>query len=342
MKSTLRKFGWLACVGLSFWATVPAFGIDLFVNNRVGNDRYAGTSPTLDAGLDGPFRTLDGAWQQVKPGDRIILMPTDSPYRVDAVLSGVRVQGRPNFPIILEGNGVELVGTIPIAPEDWRYFRRGAYVLEGPFQGQRPIMIGGRPAQKVESSPWGNLPELSPGQYLYWRGTTVFQADPMKSISDYPLEQNQLRFGLLLERVSHITVRNLRVRGYSHDGVQVRGPAKGIVFERCLFADNGRAGVSLYNNAEVQFTGCFIEGNVRAGVLNDNFSQLKLESTAVQATPTDVVTDDTSRLTITGTAPPPLDNGPFVYPAPRPGQSEPNAPAEGQPAKENPGFFDPN
>lgn len=343
MQDRVWRSGVFAWLGVSLLFSLPVAAADLFVNNRVGNDAFSGASPVLDSAGNGPVRTLRGAWERVRPGDRIVLLPTDSPYHDEIVFSGVRVQGYPNFPIILEGNGVELVGTEAIPPEDWRYFRRGAYVLEGPFQGQRPLMLGGQPAERVDASPWGNLPDLSPGQYVYWRGTTVFQADPSKGILDYPLERSNLRFGLLLERVSHLTVRNLRVRGFSQDGIQIRGPAKGVTFERCLIADNGRAGVSLYNNADVRFMGCFVEGNGRAGVLNDNFSQLQLEGCSVQSTPTAVATDGTSRVRIKGGTPEPLESGPFVFPAPRPGRTQTIVPSDKrEPNKERPGFFDPN
>src|SRR5688572_25461803 len=93
---------------------------DLFVNNRVGNNADDGARAVAQDG-SGPLRTLHRALRLVEPGDRIVLGNTGQPYRDMISLCDVNQRGYADQPLVIDGNGATLDGTVVAAPGAWRY-----------------------------------------------------------------------------------------------------------------------------------------------------------------------------------------------------------------------------
>jgi hypothetical protein len=330
-------------LSLVLLAGSQAQAIDIFVNNRSGRDVKIGSGPVFDGNLYEPLLTIQAAVLRALPGDRIVLMPTDLPYREMVVIPGSRTQGAPVAPIIFEGNGCTIDGTLPISWDYWKPLGARRFAFEGAFLGRRQLFLDGKLLRPANLASWGSLPELEPESYVYWQGRLVFRTAPDRWIDEYPLALSEIRCGLFIHRASHIVVRNLNIIGCYQDGMQIRGPLEGVRIENCRFAANGRSGLSIINNAEVTLADSFLENNVVAGIINEEFSKLNVVSSALTENPVPAKVDGTSRQDQSGGAPAPLQPGPFVLP---PGAYAPPPPAP--PAEEaapvapekKPSFFD--
>jgi hypothetical protein len=290
----------------------PVLAADLYVNNTNGSDSLNGRVPYHIGGRIGPLQTMREALRRVVPGQRIVMVPTPRPYTEDVVVSGSRVRGMRRYPIVIEGNGVEWIGTKPLDVGEFRYLGENLYESGGPTRTGALVRIGDRPAARSAGDRWGVRPELAPNQYALWRGNILFRVEPGKKIEDYSLAETKTGCGMLIHRASHVVVRNVRFRGFRHDAVQVRGPVEGVRFENCRLAECGRAGVASYTNARVELTGCFLEDNLSAGAIGNNYSNVRLVSCKVSGTKTPLLPDSTSVVEATGSEPAPLAPGPFV------------------------------
>jgi hypothetical protein len=310
------RLTWFTCfVFATFWAGSIGLADDLFVHNRTGHDGYTGLVPRYLEGTNGPLRTIQGAILRANPGDRIVLLPTGEPYHEEVVIHGGRARGWERFPIIIEGNGVELVGSRPLDAGTWEYLGNGLYQTICLPRVVGVLSFGGAHLERMVHPMWStDRPEPAVGQYAHWRGSYLFRVDATRRISDYALMESRLNCGLLVFRAPNLVIRNLRVRGFRLDAVQVRGPVQSVRFENCLFADNGRAGVSLLTNSRVELSNCFLENNVQLGALSQNFSALELKSCTIAGSPNDARSDSTSRLNRTGGQASPLPAGPLVIP----------------------------
>jgi hypothetical protein len=67
---------------LSLCLAESTFGRDIFVDNRNGDDRRNGSTPTSEGAFTGPVRTIAKAVRLCSGGgDRIILINSGEPYR---------------------------------------------------------------------------------------------------------------------------------------------------------------------------------------------------------------------------------------------------------------------
>src|SRR5215204_4657585 len=113
-----------------FATTVAAPARDIYVDNSTGDDRYRGQSLQVYGG-QGPLRSLQKAVRIARPGDRIIVNPTNIPFREEVVINGVdRENPTAGFPIVIEGNGATLDGLVPIDPMLARPLGAGLFQFE--------------------------------------------------------------------------------------------------------------------------------------------------------------------------------------------------------------------
>lgn len=297
----------LLCHARSGW-TQPY----IYVHNHFGRDTFNGSSAVPTFSADGPVRTIQRGLNLVKPGGAVIVLPSGEPYREELVFDGKRLQGRTSDPIYLEGNGVELRGDQPVDALTWAFVGDGVYRLEEPLLTYTMLLQHDKALPRATGVYWNDLPNLAPESFGIWRGQVVFRAADRKFIHQHPLSIARLRCGLLLDRADKIVVRNLHVRGFALDGVQVRGPVTQVYFRDCRFADNGRGGVSAYSNAQVVLDNCFLESNAEADGLARAGARLRLQN--CQASEKRLDADKLSAIFRAGADPRPLEPGPFVIP----------------------------
>lgn len=298
---------WL--LGSSF----SAQAMDIYVHNQIGSDANRGVSAVVRGVGDGPVRTIAAALRRVPRGGRIVVLPSPVPYRESIHINGTVNQGYQDSPLIIEGNGVELLGDRPIEHTEWNYVRSGTFRLSRPDATTGVLFLGGK---RVPFDPSVNAGQLnpSPESYAIFRGSYYFNLPAGKGIRDYPLSESLLDSGVFIHRASHVVVRNFRIRGFSLDAVQVRGPVEGIRIQNCLLADSGRAGVSGYTLSDVELENCFLENNTKIGALAENTSTLYLKSCLVTGSPQELVFSQRSDIRKSGGDPEPLQSGPFLVP----------------------------
>ncbi|HVJ83828.1 MAG TPA: right-handed parallel beta-helix repeat-containing protein [Planctomycetia bacterium] len=299
----MRRIGiWLAVVAVAS----PAPGRDIFVNNVGGSDTLDGGSHMVETGNHGPVRTLRKAMLIADPGDVIRIIPGAEPIREEIAISGGRQRGgTARYPIVIEGNGAVIDGAAPIEVEQFDRLAPQTYRLigeEGPIHTGGHLFVDGARANR------GRLGSLAANEFAISSGRYVFKTEPKKSIEDYSFAAGRRTAGLVLYRTNYWIIRGLTFRNFAGDGAQVRGPAEGIAFEHCRFENNGRAGLAVQVNSKAEVRDCYVEHNVRAGVLGKAISSVTLERVKITGSAESVALDETRVREIPGDprpAPPP-------------------------------------
>lgn len=293
----------------------PAWGGDvLFVNNRAGYDGYDGRSAyMLGHGL-GPVRSVQTALRRARPGDTIVLLPTGYPYTEPIAVPARSSLGQAKYPITIEGNGVELVGYRAIPTDHWQHVSGGVYRLRRPFAPTGVITSLAGTITREPCELWGPPPTLERGKYAFWQGHFYVKPARPLDLESHALAESAQNAGIIVDRTSHVIIRNFRIRGFRHDAIQVIGPASGVRIENCLLAESGRAGLSVRTNASVELIGSFVTDNAKAGVLVDNVANLRLDRVSIDGNAERARVEATARLEDLGGTPEPLADGPFLLP----------------------------
>lgn len=295
MPNRIGGIGWSSRV-LAVVLALPvlADGVTHYVDNQIGRDVFSGRTPVYAGHNEGPFRTLQRALDLVLPGDSIVLMPTGQPYREQATLDGRR-GGLPNFPILIEGNGQELVGLEPIASERWEYLQQGVYRLDGMSWPVGPLWLDGAPSRR-RVLPANASPTALANQENAWLEGALFLRLP-KSVDPrrMRIEESRRRGGLILHRASHVIVRRLKLTSFAVDAAQVHGPAHHVRFDECLFQGSERAGLTAMTNVDLEINRCQFRDNRGQGLRIENFSEARGDQVDIVGSPEERFVDDTSK-----------------------------------------------
>ncbi len=73
------------------------------------------------------------------------------------MIDGRVTQGRPQLPILIEGNGNSLVGTVALQGHGWEYQRDNVYKLDRQVFGQTNVWVAGQPLPRVEGADWTSM-----------------------------------------------------------------------------------------------------------------------------------------------------------------------------------------
>src|SRR5437867_2250291 len=132
---------------------------DIFVDNRLGDDRRDGTTPVI-VGETGPCRSIAKALRIARPEDRIVLANTGRPYRESITLEGAKHSGTSRYPFTLYGNGAVLDGTVPLAGATWEYVGGQIFHTRPPHMSYQQLFLNDLPA--VRTQPPANVrPQLA-------------------------------------------------------------------------------------------------------------------------------------------------------------------------------------
>jgi hypothetical protein len=312
----------LAILTALFAATVTASARDIHVDNSIGDDRYRGQSLQVYGG-QGPLRSLQKAVRIAKPGDRIIVNPTNVPFREEVVINGVeRENPTADFPVVIEGNGATLDGLVPIDPMLARPLVAGLFQFEtdlGPSHTSDILFVDGAPAPRGAGR-WANgMPMLQPGEFAPWNGWLCYQVARGDVIDRHAFAVSRLNVGLTIYRSNHWIVRNLSFRGYRLDGIRIHGPVEGLQFQFCRFLSNGRAGLASYGLADAGISDSEAIGNGKAGIVSRNFARFGLIRVRTAGSPTLIDADPSTTIRVTAGDPqPPPDPGRPVRPIAEP------------------------
>jgi hypothetical protein len=252
---------------------------DIYVDNRLGRDSNTGRSPVPYGVDEGPLHSVTLALRMAAPGERVVMLPTGVPYSESIRVDGRFTNGAEGAPIVLEGNGNEVSGFMPIPDDGWEWVGDSLWKSRARYRRGANLTVDGEklPLEVRDLPP--SPSSVKEGTAVSHRGHYLLSM-PGRMPGRAKIAVEQLPAGVFIHRANHIIIRNLLVRGFAVDGVQVRGPAKGIQVENCRITENNRAGISGRNNAVVRLDRASITGN-GVGVERNGFSKLLLLDVAL-------------------------------------------------------------
>jgi hypothetical protein len=233
---------------------------DLVVDNVNGNDAQNDRGKVPGPASFGPYRTIERALLGASPGDRIILTNTGEPYRECIALMGPQHSGSPGAPFEIVGNGATLDGTLAPLPQNWREVGRGIWQLHPSPPGYGLLIQDGNvlPEQVIDGV---DLTELRPLHWTRSGANIFFRTEENRGPFDYPLDVTSLSTGITLYDVEHVTIRDLTVRGYRLDGINVHSRSREIAILDVTTRHNGRAGLTIAGDCQARIGASLSEAN---------------------------------------------------------------------------------
>lgn len=248
---------------------------DIFVSNVAGDDRHNGRAIQAALPGGGPVRTLAKALRLAAAGDRIVIQNTGQPYREAVSLIGNRHGGSLRGPLVIEGNGATMDGSVPIADDAWSPLSDDVFTCRPARLGQQQLFLDGRAArQRPAVRESANPPTLAPLEWCFWRGQILFKVEPGRMPGDYLPACCGLQTGITLYYVNDVLIRDLVVRGFNVDGVAVHDVVSETRLERVSSQDNGLAGFSVRGASWVELDACSAAGNGQAQLRIEDFARV--------------------------------------------------------------------
>ncbi|MGA2069208.1 MAG: right-handed parallel beta-helix repeat-containing protein [Thermoguttaceae bacterium] len=255
----------------------PAGGRDLYVDNRGGDDQLTGTQPRSRPDGSGPLRTLTRALHLAGPGDHIRLADSGVPYRESISLVGNRLSGTPLGPLVLDGNGAVLDGSLPVPADQWVFYRDNRFRFRPPRIEFYQLFLDSRPAVRVFAPAASDSPpKLQPRQWCAHQGAIYFAVEPSKLPADYALRYACLPTGITLYHVDYVVIRDLTIQGFQIDGLSAANTARRITLKAVTSTGNGRSGLAVGGASQVDVDGCLLRGNGTAQLLTLPYSEVHL------------------------------------------------------------------
>ncbi len=250
------------------------FGRDIFVNARAGSDELPGSE-------EAPIRTIAKALTMAEAGDRIVLSQKGGPYRESVTLFGRSHSGKPDFPLVIEGNGAVLEGREPLPPEIWEHVDGDLFrfrPLDAPVDWTHFRLFNGDVMlTKIEvPTDVTKLPELDENTWCFVQGTVYFRAERTKNPlfrKDYELSWTQRMVGISLIQVRDVRIHDLVVQGFQRDGIAAANGARNVVLDGIECRQNGRSGLMIGGASRISAGFCRFENNAATQVLTLPYSQ---------------------------------------------------------------------
>ena len=258
---------------------------DLYVNNVTGDDRASGRSAEVTA-ANRPLRTISRALRLVNPGGRIILAKTDEPYREMISLSDAGQRGYSDQPLVIQGNGATLDGTVTAALGAWKHERDGIFAMRPRRLTYQQLFLNGEPLRHVRSAGKSDSAlSLQPLEWTLRPNRVLFCIEEGRVPDQYNLRHCGLQTGITLYNTQHVRIEDLVVQGFQQDGINAHELVNDCQLVRVECRANGRSGISVGGVSQVEITesSCYDNGSV----------QLRLEGQAeVTAQQSDFARDD--------------------------------------------------
>jgi len=284
----MGEMRWIAVLAWLALSVASASARELYVNNGVGNDVNDGHRADARHG-GGPVRTIARALALVERGDRIVLANTGQPYREMISISDTNHRGYADQPLVIDGSGATLDGTVVAAPGAWSYetdnifsFRPRRLAYQQLFRDGRPL-----PHARAAKQAGGAVP-LRPLEWTLLSNRLALRVEEGRLPEQYALRHAGLQTGITLYNTEHVRIENLVIQGFQQDGINahelvshcelvgvecrangrsgisVGGVSRATILQSNCY-DNGRAQLRVEGLARVQTQGCeFDHGNAAA------------------------------------------------------------------------------
>jgi hypothetical protein len=276
------RFHFLIATAIWLLTAAAAPARDIHVNNRLGDDRRSGANPEPQGEDGGPCRSIAKALRIAQPGDRIVIANTGEPYREGITVQGPRHSGTDAFPLLIEGNGAMLDGTMSLAGASWEYVGKDTFRTRPPRMSFQQLFLDNAPAARKRPVD-GKVPALAPREWCSVQGWIYFRVDAGKLPLAYNLSCCGEQAGITLYEVHDVLVRDLVVRGFQFDGVNCHDNVKRTDLIRITSQENGRSGFSVGGASRVRIDTCTAAGNGAAQVRTEGYCTVELVGNMLDA-----------------------------------------------------------
>ena len=250
---------------------------EIYVNNISGSDLLDGSlASNSDVGR-GPYRSITRALKAAEPGDHLIIANTQRPYRESVTLEGSRHSGTPYQPFSIESAGAVLDGSKNIPQDAWQHVSGDVFRFQ-PFKKDfAQVFLDGAPAVRrpaSDSEDWVN--RLEPKQWSLVDGWIYYRVEPHMLPQQYPLTYAVLPVGLTLYKVENVVISGLVIQGFQIDGVNLNDASGPTVLSNLTSRANGRSGIAIVGDSQVELNGCILTDNAIAQLLLEGYSTANL------------------------------------------------------------------
>lgn len=249
-------------------AAGPAVARDVFVNNSVGKDANRGMRSDPRSG-DGPVQTIDRAMRLVRQGGRIVLANTGEPYREMISVCDVGQRGYSDLPLVIDGNGATLDGTVTAAEGAWEYENDNIFSFRPRRLTYQQLFRDGKPLRQVRAASYagGTLP-LAPLEWALLRDRIALRVEEGKLPEQYELRHAGLQTGITLYNTQYVRIENLVIQGFQQDGINAHELVRNCEIVNVECRANGRSGISVGGVSRVTIvdSNCYDNGRAQLRV----------------------------------------------------------------------------
>jgi hypothetical protein len=262
--------------GLAFALASTSLARDIFVDNRNGDDRRNGQTPTSEGAASGPVRTIEKAMRLCSGGgDRIVLVNSGEPYREQVTVQGPRCSGTPDSPFEIIGNGCVLDGRISLMGGAWEHYRANVFRVQPAYLSYQQLFLGDVPA--VRRFPTDGLPpRLQPLEWCLLEGYIYFCVEQDRLPDSYNLSCCGGKTGVTLYNVHDVVISDLVIQGFHLDGLNAHDNVRRTDILGVTSQHNGRSGFSVGGACRVRIKDSAAAGNGAAQVRTEGFSITQL------------------------------------------------------------------
>lgn len=170
------------------------------------------------------------------------------------------------MPITIDGQGSELVGSDPLAPEGWEFDEQIKRYFRTDVRPRLFLIVDGQMVYATEATPEA----LQPGQWCEQDGTLFYHPPEDTAIDQLMMEACVRINGVQIRGdTAYMVIKNFNARHFANDGYNIHGEARALEFYNCNARDMGDEGFSSHGSAETLLDGG-IYINCDSGVFNVN------------------------------------------------------------------------
>lgn len=280
---------WCMAVALAWLLVMGGVvrGGTIYVDSRLGNDRYDGRAAAPEGDSSGPVQSLAAAARRAGAGDSIVLANRGTPYYGSLTLFGARHSGAGELQFAIHGNGSTLSGAKPIAKGCWRHVAGDIWRVTPLHKTYYQLVLDGTAVPSADCDAQSKTrPEIPDGQWCAWQGAIYFHVPPGVNPDTMSLALADEPVGITLLDAEKVLIRDLTLKHYRLDGINAHDRCKNIVLENVTLEANGRAGLAVGGTSQVEVRDSHVQQNRAASVLITELGEANLKNSQYDVQPT--------------------------------------------------------
>jgi hypothetical protein len=261
-------------------AVTAARAATYFVDNRMGDNSFDGSTPEPTDTRTGPMRTIAHALKRARGGDTIMIANRGFPYYESISLTGARIGASGAGTLQIFGNGATLTGARPVPPQSWTEVGRELWKFTPWRKGHYRLLLKEEPVPEAPAAKdWTALQALPPGQWAVFEGSIYYRPVDVQLPPTLPFSYAADDVGLTLYNVRNVVVHDLTFRHFRLDGVSAPDNCRDVLLLGVRSLENGRAGLAVGGSSQVVMQGGELERNRVTNILVTGRATAEFEDT---------------------------------------------------------------